>query len=90
MTGKLLKLTLTKSIGAYMVKCIKTFIKTKSIIYKYGNIGLLIFILALFSNCSDKKEKLYTETIDGLFDTTHILTGYARSEKDFKKKCFRL
>ncbi|MDO5089578.1 MAG: FAD:protein FMN transferase, partial [Leptotrichiaceae bacterium] len=78
-------MTQTKSIGACMVECIKTFIKKKSVIYKYGNIGLLMLILALFSNCLDKKERLYTETIDGLFDTTHILTGYARSEKEFKK-----
>ncbi|RRD41050.1 FAD:protein FMN transferase [Leptotrichia sp. OH3620_COT-345] len=68
-----------------MIKYIKTFIKKNIVILKLRNIGLLVFILALFSNCSDKKEKLYTETVDELFDTTHILTGYAQSEEEFKK-----
>lgn len=49
---------------------------------KMLKIGLVLFILALFSSC---KEKKYTETVDGLFDTNHILVGYAKNEKEFHK-----
>ena len=48
--------------------------------------GLILLVLALFSSCSEKKERIYRDEITGLFDTVHILVGYDKSEEDFKKK----
>lgn len=56
--------------------------KNRMMLYK----GLILLVLALFSSCSEKKEKMYREEITGLFDTTHILVGYDKNEKDFKEK----
>ena len=56
--------------------------KNRMMLYK----GLILLVLALFSSCSEKKEKMYREEITGLFDTTHILVGYDKNEKDFKRK----
>ena len=44
--------------------------------------GLILLVLALFSSCSKKKERIYREEITGLFDTVHILVGYDKSEED--------
>lgn len=45
--------------------------------------GLILLLLALLSSCG--KEKKYTETVDGLFDTEHVLVGYAENRADFQK-----
>lgn len=51
---------------------------------KIVKLRLILLLLALFS-CYEKKEKKYTETIDGLFDTTHFLVSYVKDESEFKK-----
>lgn len=53
---------------------------------KYKNTRLLFFALALFSSCLRKEEKMYTETVEGMFDTVHIISSYDKSEGEFKRK----
>ncbi len=56
------------------------------IMKKVKGTGLLLFALALFSSCLGKNEKIYTKTVEDLFDTVHVISGYDKSEKDFSKK----
>ena len=53
---------------------------------KFGKIGLIFLISVLIFSCFNNKEKVYTETVDGLFDTVHVISGYDKSEQEFKKK----
>ncbi len=53
---------------------------------KYKNTRLVFFALALFSSCLRKEEKMYTETVEGMFDTVHIISSYDKSEGEFKRK----
>lgn len=53
---------------------------------KFGKIGLIFLISVLIFSCFNNKEKIYTETVDGLFDTVHVISGYDKSEQKFKKK----
>ena len=53
---------------------------------KFGKIGLIFLISVLIFSCFNNKEKIYTETVDGLFDTVHVISGYDKSEQEFKKK----
>lgn len=53
---------------------------------KFGKMGLIFLISVLIFSCFNNKEKLYTETVDGLFDTVHVISGYDKSEQEFKKK----
>ncbi len=58
----------------------------KTIIKRINGTGLMLLALALSSSCMKNSEKMYTETIDGLFDTTHVISGYDMDEKKFMKK----
>ena len=53
---------------------------------KFGKMGLIFLISVLIFSCFNNKEKVYTETVDGLFDTVHVISGYDKSEQEFKKK----
>ena len=53
---------------------------------KIGKMGLIFLISVLIFSCFNNKEKVYTETVDGLFDTVHVISGYDKSEQEFKKK----
>ena len=53
---------------------------------KFGKMGLIFLISVLIFSCFNNKEKIYTETVDGLFDTVHVISGYDKSEKEFKEK----
>lgn len=53
---------------------------------KFGKIGLIFLISVLIFSCFNNKERVYTETVDGLFDTVHVISGYDKSEQEFKKK----
>ena len=53
---------------------------------KCGKMGLIFLISVLIFSCFNNKEKIYTETVDGLFDTVHVISGYDKSEKEFKEK----
>ena len=54
---------------------------------KCGKMGLVFLISVLIFSCfNNDKEKIYTETVDGLFDTVHVISGYDKSEKEFKEK----
>ncbi len=44
---------------------------------------LLITIIFLYSCSKSTKYELYTESTEGMFDTVHIIKGYARNEKEF-------
>ena len=39
---------------------------------KFGKMGLIFLISVLIFSCFNNKEKIYTETVDGLFDTVHV------------------
>ena len=53
---------------------------------KFGKMGLIFLISVLIFSCFNNKEKVYTEIVDGLFDTVHVISGYDKSEQEFKKK----
>ena len=53
---------------------------------KFGKMGLIFLISVLIFSCFNNKEKVYTETVDGLFDTVNVISGYDKSEQEFKKK----
>ena len=53
---------------------------------KFGKMGLIFLISVLIFSCFNNKKKVYTETVDGLFDTVHVISGYDKSEQEFKKK----
>ena len=40
---------------------------------KFGKMGLIFLISVLIFSCFNNKEKVYTETVDGLFDTVHVI-----------------
>ena len=47
---------------------------------KFGKMGLIFLISVLIFSCFNNKEKVYTETVDGLFDTVHVISGYDKSK----------